>query len=214
MSDRTNDYERLGGWRSVLQFVPVMSFVRSALGRARVMQAVASEYVQAEPGDSVVDFGCGVASILPYLDGVQYVGVDVDENYIERARHIHGERGTFMSADLLTVSPDTFPKADFVLVRGFLHHLDDEHAEAILNLAAEVLKPGGRLVTIDPVKIEGQNPIARLLISLDRGPHIRFETGYRALIERAFLPERLESRTDLLRLPYAHCVSVSRPAAL
>jgi len=213
MSDRTNDYERLGGWRSVLQFVPVMNFMRSAMGRARVMQTVASEYIQAEPGDSVVDFGCGVAGILPYLDGVQYIGVDVDETYIECARQVHGKCGTFMSADLLTVSPDSFPKADFVLVRGFLHHLDDGHAEAILNLAAEVLKPGGRLVTIDPVKIEGQNPIARLLISLDRGPHIRFETGYRALIEQAFSPERLESRTDLLRLPYAHCVSVSRPAA-
>jgi SAM-dependent methyltransferase len=213
MSDRINDYERLGGWRSVLKVVPIMNFARSALGRARVMQTVASEYIKAEPGESVVDFGCGVASILPYLDDVQYVGVDVDENYIERARQVHGERGTFMSADLLTVSPDVFPEADIVLVRGFLHHLDDGHAEAILSLAAQVLNPGGRLVTIDPVKIEGQNPIARLLISLDRGPHIRFENGYRALIERVFSPQRLESRTDLLRLPYAHCVSVSRPAA-
>jgi len=213
MSDRTNDYERLGGWRSLLQFVPVMNFVRSALGRARVMQTVASEYIKAEPGEFIVDFGCGVAGILPFLDAIQYVGVDVDENYIERARHVHGERGTFMSADLLTVSSDAFPKADIVLVRGFLHHLDDGHAEAILKLAAEVLKPDGRLITIDPVKIEGQNPIARLLISLDRGSHIRFEKGYRALIEQAFSPERLESRTDLLRLPYAHCVSVSRSGA-
>jgi len=213
MPKRTNDYERLGGFRAVLNSVFLLNLVRSVLGRSRVTGVLATEFIQAKAGESVVDLGCGLAGILPYLDGVSYVGVDADAECIATANKRFETKGRFVCADLLTMPASALPAADLVLIRGFLHHLDDGHARAILKLAAQTLKPEGRLITIDPVRTEKQNPIAKLLVSMDRGPHVRYAPAYRALIEAEFGIEKLVTRTDLLRLPYTHCISVSRPKA-
>ena len=42
------------------------------------------------------------------------------------------------------------------------------------------------MITLDPVFTERQNPIARLLISLDRGRHVHSPAGYEALARGAF----------------------------
>ena len=213
MPKRTNDYERLGGFRAVLKSVPLLNLVRSALGRSRVTGVLATEFIQAKSGDSVVDLGCGLAGILPFLDDVSYVGVDADAECIATVSRRFEAKGRFVCADLLTMPASALPAADLVLIRGFLHHLDDGHARAILKLAGEILKPEGRLVTIDPVRTKQQNPIAKLLVSMDRGPYVRYAPAYRALIEAEFGIDKLVTRTDLLRLPYSHCISVSRPKA-
>jgi hypothetical protein len=41
-------------------------------------------------------------------------------------------------------------------------------------------------VSLDNVFIEQQHPVARLLISLDRGRHVRTPHGYQALASRSF----------------------------
>ncbi|MGH3968172.1 MAG: hypothetical protein ACRDTV_08695, partial [Mycobacterium sp.] len=52
--------------------------------------------------------------------------------------------------------------------------------------AKAALKPGGRVLTVDPCYAPGQNPIARFLISKDRGQHVRSPAGYEALARDAF----------------------------
>ncbi len=64
--------------------------------------------------------------------------------------------------------------------------MDDAQASELFVLLRQVLKPGGRVITVDNVFTERQNPIARLLISLDRGRHVRSPAGYEALARGAF----------------------------
>ena len=64
---------------------------------------------------------------------------------------------------------------------GVLHHLDDDTARQFMSVASAALKPGGRIYTVDPCYAPGQSPIARFLISRDRGQHVRDVEGYRAL---------------------------------
>jgi hypothetical protein len=61
-------------------------------------------------------------------------------------------------------------------------------------------------VTIDPVFIAGQNPVARLLVSRDRGEHVRDVEGYVRIAERVFADVRATVRGDLMRVPYTHVV--------
>ena len=78
----------------------------------------------------------------------------------------------------------------------------------MLAAAARSLGPGGRLVTIDPCYAQGQSPIARWIISHDRGTFVREEKGYRGLAERHFGRVRSQVRGDLLRIPYTHCLMI------
>ncbi|EUA32283.1 putative methyltransferase type 12 [Mycobacterium intracellulare] len=79
---------------------------------------------------------------------------------------------------------------DIAIVSAVLHHMDDAQANELFGLLRQVLKPGGRVVTLDPVFTERQNPIARLIISLDRGRHVRSPASYEALARAAFTDVR------------------------
>lgn len=79
-------------------------------------------------------------------------------------------------------------------MEGVLHHIDDDTAVAVLACAAQRLVSGGRLVAIDPVLLERQNPVARALALVDRGKHVRALAGCRALAD-----EILDSAEDSLR---------------
>lgn len=92
-----------------------------------------------------------------------------------------------------------------------LHHLDESEARQLFATAARHLEPGGLLLTADPAFVPGQSPIARFLISRDRGAFVRDEAGYRALAAAAGItPVESTVRHDLLTVPYSHCILTYR----
>jgi hypothetical protein len=60
-------------------------------------------------------------------------------------------------------------------------------------------------VTCDPVRLQGQHPVARLLIALDRGKFVRPFEGYLALARPRFPNAAAKIVHDLLTVPYTHC---------
>jgi hypothetical protein len=66
-----------------------------------------------------------------------------------------------------------------------------------------LLSPRGRVVTHDPVITPMQNPVARLLMKLDRGRHIRNQDGYQRFIPPSLSVKSSRIKTDMLRLPYS-----------
>jgi SAM-dependent methyltransferase len=103
----------------------------------------------------------------------------------------------------------TLGKFDVILINAVLHHLTDAEIGAMLKHATTILKPAGRLVTIDPTIDAGQHPIARLLARLDRGRHVRTTDRYRELVSRHFAPVQVIVRHDLLRIPFTQCIMTS-----
>ena len=97
-------------------------------------------------------------------------------------------------------------RCNIVIASGMTHHLDDEDALRLMQSAFAALEPGGRLVTFDGCFFEGQRPIARWLISRDRGEHVRALSDYVQLAERVFPEVESELYSDLLRIPYDHLV--------
>lgn len=199
--------------------VVVIAHLRRLLGRPIVYRAFSAligaeaarrrfvrGHVRVADGGRVLDVGCGPADLLPHLPDVTYVGFDANPAYIEAARARHGARGTFRCARVHEEALDAHAGYDVVLASGLLHHLDDEEGERLFVLARRALRPGGRLVTLDGCYAEGQSPLARFLLSRDRGAHVRTADAYERLARRAFSDVRVTLREDLLRLPYTHVI--------
>jgi SAM-dependent methyltransferase len=174
-----------------------------------------TEHVHPGPGVRILDLGCGTAELLDHLPATSdYVGVDVSHAYIKQARERFGSRGEFRVGDATSIDDD-LRDFDIVLAFGVLHHLDDAQARRLLDRAARALKPGGRAVTVDPVFTPEMSPIARYVIAHDRGQHVRGPDAYRALCDGTPFDVSVRVRTDVLRIPYAHCVmdcALGRPA--
>lgn len=117
---------------------------KSEPGLARVLQDVPA-------GSRVLDLGCGqgrIAALLP--GGCVYVGLDFSEEMLRQAqqRAPAGVSTQFMAADLLS---DDWPASvggefAWIVLRAVLHHIPGQaHRQRLLNQAAGLLSPAGRL---------------------------------------------------------------------
>jgi SAM-dependent methyltransferase len=195
------------GIRSILSTPWVYDLSQELLGASGSRRKVCAQHLRVQPGQRVVDVGCGTAELLRFLPpDIRYHGFDLDAGYIDAARERHGDRGTFTCADVTQVPPDAIPPCDVAVAFGVLHHLDDDGARALLDHLLDRLVPGGRIVTIDPAWQEGQSPIARALIARDRGQNVRDGESYRALFPARAAERKLVVRHDLLRIPYTHAI--------
>src|SRR4051794_21083542 len=175
------------GARAIFSSPKVYDAFQNIMGAARLRQEFVRELIRPVPGMRILDIGCGTAEILSFLpDSVQYWGYDISAPYIEAAKRKFGSRGHFECGLLDAECVDKLPQFDLAIAAGVLHHLDDEQAKNLCRLAERALKPDGRLVTTDPCFAVGQNPIARFLISRDRGQNVRTSEQYRALPSSVF----------------------------
>jgi SAM-dependent methyltransferase len=192
------------GIRAILSNATVYSLFRKLIIDDA---AYVRRHVPARAGDRVLDIGCGPADVLASLpDGVHYEGFDASPEYIERARRRFGDRGTFHCARVDEASLASPGSYQVVLAYGVLHHLDDPEALALFRLALRALAPGGRLITTDPCYVPGQSPVARYIISKDRGQNVRDRDGYLNLARQVFTIVDAQVRHDILRIPYTHVV--------
>ena len=146
----------------------------------------ARDHIRARPGDRVLDIGCGPANLIAYLPDVDYVGWDPNSAYIAHAEKIYAGRGEFHVGLFGPEQARSLAPVDIAIVSAVLHHLHDRQAIHLFDLLRQTLKPGGRVVTVDPVYTSPQNPIARLVIRMDRGRHVRTADAFAALARHCF----------------------------
>ncbi len=78
----------------------------------------------------VLDVGCGPGTNAKYFAQSEYLGVDINPDYIQDARQRY--RREFVACDVRTYRPPAGARFDFVLVNSFLHHLNTSEVESIL----------------------------------------------------------------------------------
>jgi SAM-dependent methyltransferase len=196
------------GIRALLTYPPIYDLFQRVMGAKRARSIFSSQYIRAREGDYVLDIGCGTAEIRNYLPHVEYYGFDPSAGYIEAAKNRLREVPgcTLLCASVDEAALSALPKFDIVLAIGVIHHLNDEAAVRLADLAKTALKQSGRLVTLDPCFIDGQSFIARYLVSHDRGQNVRNADAYRALMATTFDSVESEIRHDLPRFPYTHLI--------
>jgi len=166
------------------------------------------KYIRPREGDKILDIGCGTADILAYLPTVEYVGLDMNEAYINYAKKRFGHKGIFLASkvDGKAINEFSLYDYDIVLATGLLHHLNDDEALRLFELASSALKPGGRLITLDGCYVKGQSWLARLIISRDRGKYVRNQDEYLSLASNFLKDIQVSIHHDLIRIPYTHIV--------
>jgi SAM-dependent methyltransferase len=195
--------ERTSGPLALLGHPRVYRAYHRLIGTRRRLQQAVLSHLQLRPGDRLLDIGCGPGDLLDDLTGVEYVGFDLSARYVEHARRRHGGKGSFFLADVMEVDPGTLGTFDAVLAHGVLHHLDDEAAGRLLDLAAHVVRPAGRFVSVDGCFADAQSRSARVIVGLDRGTAVRTPRGYERLARRSFAEVRVRVDHTLLRIPYS-----------
>lgn len=197
--------QKTTGIRSVLSHPRIYDFFQTLMGGRNGRSDFAERFLRARKGDNVLDVGCGTAELLAYLPQVNYWGFDISERYIEAARERYGARGNFVCKLVDLSDLAKLPKFDLVIASGVIHHLDDDAAIRLFELAKTALRPGGRFVSIDPVLCKKQNPVARLLVSYDRGQNVCDGSGYQQLASRAFQKVSGSERHQKW-IPYSHWI--------
>ena len=180
--------------------------VQRLLGATAVHRRVVTHHGRITPGQRVLDLGCGPGRVLDVLPEVDYLGLDVSEEYIAAACERYGSRARFRCVDASYADLDREAPFDVVLMMGVLHHLDDAAAGRVARIAAAALHEGGLLVTLDPARTPEQATVARWLTGRDRGAEIRAPDAYRRLAEPAFGDVSVSVYDALARVPYTHAV--------
>ena len=192
------------GLRALLSSPNFYSFFQMLMGARSGWERFVARDIRAKAGDRVLDIGCGPGDVLSYLPAVDYWGFDISAPYIRQARRRYGERGQFFCKILSGEDLADLPKFDVVIASGLLHHLDDDVALQLLELAHKALRPEGRFVTVDPCLVPRQNPVARFLIDRDRGQNVRDEAGY-ANLARGVFSHVLVTVRHKKWVPYTQC---------
>lgn len=107
--------------------------------------------LDAQPGERIIDIGCGQGVLAPAIvrKGAQYVGVDASPRLLQIARQRHPDAGRFILGDAAKLQAIPDLRTDRFDAAVFLLSLQDmDPLEPVLASAAAALKPGGRAVLL------------------------------------------------------------------
>jgi len=189
--------------KQILNFAKVYQLYQWLVGANKYNRMFANEYIKYIDGQSILDIGCGPADILRYLPlDVDYTGIDLSKQYVAKARIAH-PRQKFICGDI--GHPD-FPLVDHlfdtVFLIGVQHHLTDEVVQTMFEFAQRKLKPGGRILCLEPVCTSEQGVIERWFMRNDRGKYIRDESGYINLMRTHFKEIKTEIKHHTMNIPF------------
>jgi SAM-dependent methyltransferase len=137
----------------------------------------------------VLDVGCGPGTNTARFTDCGYLGVDINERYVDDARRRHGR--DFVAADATEFAASTDQRFDFILVNSFLHHLPADEARAVVSSLNNLLTADGHVHILELVLPERWS-LAFMLARWDRGDHARPVTTWRELFEGTFTAQVVE----------------------
>jgi SAM-dependent methyltransferase len=133
----------------------------------------------------VLDVGCGPGTNAPHFAASDYLGIDINPQYIRDAERRYGnigERVRFQTQDAATFALPPSERFDFVLVNSFLHHVDDATARSILANLGGLLTEDGYVHIIELI-LPPSFSAPRILARSDRGNFPRPVETWRQMFE-------------------------------
>jgi len=140
--------------------------------------------VAAEPGDRVLEVGCGHGLHSPgYARRFEYAGIDISASLVEETR-----QKVDAVSDRWTVRQDNAMDLDWgdnefgaVVGTAILHHLDDY--EQALNEWVRVTKPGGSVTLMEPNPLFPKDLITAYAVEAEKHKRHMFPWRLRKTLE-------------------------------
>jgi ubiquinone/menaquinone biosynthesis C-methylase UbiE len=178
------------GWRYDLMVWFFDTFVLH--GKVRKLRLRAADLAQLQPGEAVLDVGCGTGALamearLRVGTTGRVCGIDPGIKQIARARSKAERARLPIDFQIGVIEQLAFPEHafDVVLSTLVIHHVPDDLKRLGLAEMARVLKPGGRLVMVDFKRAEAEpHQPARLgagSLGLQDLPALMQEAGFEHL---------------------------------
>src|SRR2546423_12440773 len=123
--------ENVSGIYSILNHPAIFNAFHRLIVKRDARRVLVDEYVKPGAGDRLLDIGCGPASMLPYLDNVDYTGLDLEPNFVEQGRAKYGDRATFIHARGQGLGGKLHRPIDLALAVGGVLPLDDAEAREL-----------------------------------------------------------------------------------
>lgn len=147
---------RFGGW-------DVEAFLQTGHEQVASLLQQIAPFKRPKQWSTVLDFGCGVGRLAPAFRAhfEHYVGIDIAESLIVKARHLHANLSlAHFVVSASTTLPIVSNSCDMVHAWGVLQHVPDQ-TSALCYVAefVRVMRPEGLLVftTLDSI-----HPLYRL----------------------------------------------------
>lgn len=132
----------------------------------RRYRAFVREHVPSKAGRHVLEIGCGIGSARSLL-GENYTGIDINPDYIEKARRRFSGNYFVMDAAAMPFKPNTFDDAVSIATA---HHLSDEQLASMVRKAVTIAM---QFHIIDAILPISPSRFKTALFRMDRGRHIR-----------------------------------------
>lgn len=131
----------------------------------------------------VLDVGCGPGTNYRYFAQADYLGLDINRDYIDYASRRY--RREFVVQDVCAYHPSDGRQFDFILLNSLLHHLNDDDTHRLLCRLHPLISQGGHVHIIELVMPE-RRCFARWLAESDRGAHPRPLCCWRDIFAKHF----------------------------
>lgn len=161
----------------------LFNFLRKILeGNFKNQKKIVLEFASGKTEEKILDIGCGTGEFSVFFNPGDYIGVDIEEKYINYAKN--NFKGKFLVADAGSL-PFGDKSFDKILINSILHHINNKDCLRIFREARRVLKSGGKMLVMEP-DIEAGNFLTQFLYKLDRGKFIRTKKEYLKLLAGQF----------------------------
>jgi ubiquinone/menaquinone biosynthesis C-methylase UbiE len=127
-----------------------------SLGREQAMRRMTVDLAELQPGENVLDVGCGTGTLTRLArervgESGKVYGIDAAPQMITVARQKAARHNLDIDFQVGMIEQLAFPDDSFdvVLSSLMMHHLPEELKRQGLAEIVRVLKPGGRLLVLD-----------------------------------------------------------------
>ena len=107
--------------------------------------ALCSDIFSLMKDGSVADFGCGMGHLAAFIEDREYLGIDLSEKMLEKAREFFPDK-KFIQADVTTDRLKKVPVFDNAVAVSLALHLKREDARWMYQIMWDHTSPGGIMI--------------------------------------------------------------------